>query len=172
MCFFSLTLLPTAFPPSKLLGLMVNASNPNVLYASLNVFIVPLSLLPLMFFGFFPYQPSPLSSTPNTQIFSSFPSTLFPLLHLVGKTSIVFFPNNILILFPQDFHDYFHTKILSFRTNRSSSHTSTASSPASVSLSHFSSITFTDLIAIINPAKEPTFSWCRVCTPTEVLKRF
>ena len=38
----------------------------------------------------------------------------------------------------QDFHDYFHNKILSIRTNRSSSHTPQASPFASVSLSNFS----------------------------------
>ena len=98
MCFFPLNLSPTVFPPSKFLGLMVNASHPNVLYASLKVLIVPLSLLTLMFFGFLAYQPIALSSTPNPQIFSFLPSTLLPLLHLVGKISIVFFSNNPLLL--------------------------------------------------------------------------
>ena len=77
---------------------MVNESHPNVLYASLNVFIVPLPLLPLMIFGFLTYQPIALSSTQNTQIFLSLSSTLL-LLHLVGKISIIFFPNNLIILF-------------------------------------------------------------------------
>ena len=49
----------------------------------------------------------------------------------------------------QDFKDYFSNKILSIRTNRSSSHTPPASFPASISLSHLSTITFTDLISII-----------------------
>ena len=49
----------------------------------------------------------------------------------------------------QDFHDYFHNKILSIRTNRWSSHTPPASFSASVSLFRFSPITFTDLIIII-----------------------
>ena len=98
MCFFPLNLLPTIFPPSKLLGLMVNASHPNVLYASSNVLIVPLPLFSLMFFGFFTYQPIALSSTPNTQIFLFLPSTLLPLLSLVGKISITFSSNNPLLL--------------------------------------------------------------------------
>ena len=98
MCFFPLNLLPTVFPPSKLLGLMVNASHPNVLYASSNVLIVLLILLLLMFFGFLTYQPIALSSTPNTQIFLFLPSTLLPLLPLVEKISIAFFPNNPLLL--------------------------------------------------------------------------
>ena len=98
MCFFPLNLLPTVFPPSKLLGLMVNASHPNVLYASSNVLIVPLSLLPLMFFGFLTYQPIAPFSVPNTQVFLFLPSTLLPLLPLVGKISIAFSPNNPLLL--------------------------------------------------------------------------
>ena len=85
--------------PSKLLGLMVNASHSNVLYASSNVLIVPLPLLPLMFFGFLTYQPIALSSTPNTQIFLFLPSTLlFLLLSLFGKISIAFSLNNLLLL--------------------------------------------------------------------------
>ena len=99
MCFFPLNLSSTVISPSKLLGLMVNASYPNVLYASLNVFIVPLLLLPLTFFGFFTYQPIALSPSPNSQIFLFLPSTLLPLLHLVGKISITFSPNNPLLLF-------------------------------------------------------------------------
>ena len=58
----------------------------------------------------------------------------------------------------QDFQDYFHNKILSIRTNRSS-HTPPAPSPASVSLSHFSPITFTDLMSIIK--SESSFSCSR-----------
>ena len=85
MCFFPLNLLPTVFPTSKLLGLMVNASHPNVLYPSSNVLIVPLPLLLLMFFGFLTYRPIALFSTPNTQIFLFLPSTLLPLLPLVKK---------------------------------------------------------------------------------------
>ena len=77
-----LNLLPTVFPPSKLLVLMMNASHSNVLYASSNVLIVPLPLLPLMFFGFLTFQPIALSSTPNTRTFLFFPSTLLPLLPL------------------------------------------------------------------------------------------
>ena len=95
MCFLPFNLLPTVFPPSKLLGLIVNASHPNILYASWNVLIVPLPLLPLMFFGFQTYQPIALSSTPNTQIFLFLLSTLLP---LVRKISIAFSPNNLLFL--------------------------------------------------------------------------
>ena len=51
----------------------------------------------------------------------------------------------------------FHNKILSIRTNRSSSHTPPASSPVSVSFSYFPPITFTDLISII---KSVTSSSC------------
>ena len=58
----------------------------------------------------------------------------------------------------QDFQDYFHNKILSIRTNRSSSHTPPASSPTSVSLSHFSQITFTDLISIIKSVSSSSCS--------------
>ena len=155
MC-FPLNLLPTVFPPSNLLGLMVNASHPNVLYASSNVFIVPLPLLPLMFFGFLTYQPIALSSTPNTQIFLFLPSTLLP---LVGKISIAFFPNNSLLLFLlKIFRTISTNKILSIRTNRLSSHTPPTYSPAFVSLSPFSPITFTDLISIIKSVSSSSCS--------------
>ena len=153
MCFFPLNLLPTVFPPSKLLGLMVNASHPNVLYSSLNVLIVPLPLLPLMFFGFLIYQPIALSSTSNTQIFLFLPSNLLPLLHLVGKISMLFFSNNLLLLFLLKIF-----MIFSIRTNHSSSHTPLAFSPASVSFSHFSPITFTDLITIIKSVSSSSCS--------------
>ena len=99
MCFFPLNLLPTVFPLPKLLGLMMNASNPNVLYANLKVSIVPLPLLSFMFFGFLTYQPIALSSTPNTQFFLFLLSTLFSLFPRVGKISIAFFPNNAFLLF-------------------------------------------------------------------------
>ena len=57
----------------------------------------------------------------------------------------------------QVFQDYFHSKILSIRTNRSSSHTPPASSPAP-SLSHFLPITFTDLISIIKSVSSSSCS--------------
>ena len=147
MCFFPLNLLSTAFSPTKLPGLTVNASHPNVLYASSNVLIVPL-LLPLMFFGFLTYQPIAFFSTPNTQIFIFLPSTLF-LLPLVGKISIAFSPNNplFLLFLLKIFRTIFTTRF-SIRTNRSSSYTLPVSSPTSVSHSHFFPITFTDLITI------------------------
>ena len=95
MYFFPLNLLPTVFPPSKLLGLMVNASHPNVLYANSNVLIVALPLLPFITFGFLTYQPIALSSTSNTRVFLFLKSTLLP---FVGKISIEFFQNNPLLL--------------------------------------------------------------------------
>ena len=155
MCFFPLNFLSHVFPPSKLLGLMVNASHPNVLYASSNVLIVPLPLLSLTFFGFFTYQPKALFSTPNTQIFFFLPSTLLP---FVGKISIAFSPNNpLLILFLLKLFRTIFTTRFSIRTNCSSSHTPPAYSSAFVSLSHFSPITFTDLISII---KSVSSSFC------------
>ena len=55
-------------------------------------FIVPLSLLHLMIFGFLTYQSIDLFSTSDTKIFLFLPSNLLLLLQLVGKISIVFFP--------------------------------------------------------------------------------
>ena len=148
MCFFLLKLLPTVFPFSKFLGLMVNASHPNVLYASSNVLIVPLPLLLLMCFAFLTYQPIALSSTPNTQIFLFLPSTLLLLLPLVGKISIAFSPNNPLLLL-------FLLKI--FRTISTTrfflleliAHHLTLLQHLLLPLSLFSPITFTNLTSII-----------------------
>ena len=127
---------------------MVNASHPNILYASSNVLIVLLILLLLMFFGFLTYQPIALSSTPNTQIFLFLPSTLLPLLPLVEKISIVFFSNNPLFFL-------FLFKIFkTISTTRFSlleliAHHLTLLQRLLLPLSHFSPITFTDLISII-----------------------
>ena len=75
-----------------------------------------------MFFGFFTYQPIALSFTPNTQIFfflsinSAFSSSSRwkNLNRVLSKQS----PSSPFS--SQDFHDYFHNKVLSIRTNRSS----------------------------------------------------
>ena len=149
----------SSFKRRFLLQSFLNVSHPNVLYASSNVLIVPLPLLPLTFFGFLTYQPIALSSTPNTKIFLFLPSTLFPLLPLVGKISVAFFPNNPLFLL-------FSLKIfMTISTTRFfpleiivHHLTPPASSSASVSFSRFSPITFTDLIFIIKSVSSSSCS--------------
>ena len=113
------------------------------------------------------YRSSPSSS--SHVLWLSHPSTYRSLLHTKHSNFLICYINsassssfrwkNLNRIFSkqsppppfssQDFHDYFYKKILFIRTNRSSSHTPPASSLASVSLSHFSRITFTDLISII-----------------------
>ena len=98
-----------------------------------------------------------LSLPLQTLKFLFFLSILF-LPHLVRKTSIVFFSNNPLHLLFQDFYNYFYNKMLSIETHCSSSHTPPVSSLASFSFSHFSPITFTDLITIIKSVSSSSCS--------------
>ena len=155
MCFFPLNLLSTVFPPSKLHGLMVNGSHPNVLYTSSNILIIPLPLLLLTFFGFFTYQPIALLHSKHSNFLissiNSSSSCWKNFNRILSKQSL---PPPFSF---QDFQNYSHNKLLSIRTIRSSSHTPPASSPASVSLSHFSHINFRDLIFII---KSVSSSFC------------
>ena len=112
-------------------------------YASLNVLIVTLPLLPLMFFWH-----SHLST--YRSLFHSKHSNFFSSINSASPSSsrwknlnrILFKQSPPPPFFTQDFHDYFHNKIFSIITDHSSSHTPPASSPASVSLSHFSSYHF------------------------------
>ena len=117
MCFFPLNLLPTFFPSSKLLGLIVNESHPNVLYASLSVFIVPFPFFLHTIFGFFTYQFIALSSTPNTQIFLFLHQHCFFFISLEKTQSYSLRKIFSSSFSSQDFYSYFHNKIHSIRTN-------------------------------------------------------
>ena len=163
LLFLKTHLIKTAFgfdfnTYSKILSYLVHTIiiifYPNVLYASSNVLIIPLPLLSLIFFGL-----SHLS-TYRSLLHSKHSNFLISSINSASSSSSrwknlnrIFFKQSPPPPFSfQDFQDYFHNKILSIRTNRSSSHTPPVSSPASVSLSHFSPITFTDLISIIKSA--------------------
>ena len=95
MCFFLSNLFHNVFLPSKFLGLIMKASHPNLLYASLSVLVVPLALLSTMIFGFSLVNLS-LSSPLQTLQFAYFFHQLC--LFFVEKILIAFFSKNSLLL--------------------------------------------------------------------------